>query len=886
MNNYRKKIIKKIKAGNHISGFGFTVKDYLEKDTSGKTLLEYLIENDVHLDSLEEQKIVHSIEACYIYCKYNKFLYNFNLSEDDLFSEFNGQRFIDFLCDNGYITTKMVMNIKNNIEIIDLIVKSKPHMLFSLNEELIQKLMEEDLNGIFQIEKYIYNKNIYPSLIKMVNEPEKLLKLDKKYEELQILENVNENVLMYQIDPNTTILDMLLKKNIIPEKLRVIPNNIEFVNFLRQKNLYSYLKESGEKVLLLEIAPGKTLLEELIDNFHISKINFTVFDEKTLKILYKKEKLHLVKAIYESILEKNVEEILEIKDKRTLFEWMLDLGYNPLEITREITNEKIIRILYNKGAYKFLGAKVNESCLSSIMDDGKILIDSLLEKNIDIKLVFGFSSLELAEKFYKSNRGDLLAKADIQTLLNPIHEDYTYLDYILEGIKLKKIRYNLSNKSFYRCSCNAVARYYLTFAKYDMMDYINKLTEVDLLTEYNGKLLLNELLDLNSDLTLNKIISKDIKSKTKVAVILKSRGLNQTEFDVPIEESNFSKNYLEKHNNSLGIGPTFEEGEMLLNELYELFLLDGKSDQKLVIALINGYKHSLFVNYELNINELRNLVKIKKNNMSKFLYLKELGSGAYFSSGKVYSDYNIINTLFHETGHALHKYLANNSIPKNYIEVISKVRQNPDTLRQVEKLSIKCTEIRNKLKNIINVKYAAFFDSYFNEERKLDIEQFLNKSKSEKKEEFKSLNLDDDILDIIIDSSFTVEEYINHQKRIFKKEYLEAMYRSKYAEYSAIGDILDAIYEGDLYSEKIKNQEGEIISNISGHGIAYYYATKHGFDEMIANFSVLLKSPNSKEFLDLLKNIVGEEFYNMLSTYYYDNILFSKYGENQNNIKL
>ena len=90
------------------------------------------------------------------------------------------------------------------------------------------------------------------------------------------------------------------------------------------------------------------------------------------------------------------------------------------------------------------------------------------------------------------------------------------------------------------------------------------------------------------------------------------------------------------------------------------------------------------------------------------------------------------------------------------------------------------------------------------------------------------------------------------------------------------GDILDAIYEGSLHSGMLKNQQGEKVKKTAGHGLAYYYDTSHGFDEMIANFAFVCKSKDAVEKLELLKSIVGEELYNMLSEFYYQNISYGK----------
>ena len=60
-----------------------------------------------------------------------------------------------------------------------------------------------------------------------------------------------------------------------------------------------------------------------------------------------------------------------------------------------------------------------------------------------------------------------------------------------------------------------------------MMEYIDELKEKDLLKEYNGKTLLDELLEQDKDLTLNKVLSSRVKSNINVAIILKSKDIEQ-----------------------------------------------------------------------------------------------------------------------------------------------------------------------------------------------------------------------------------------------------------------------------------------------------------------------------------------------------------------------
>ena len=120
---------------------------------------------------------------------------------------------------------------------------------------------------------------------------------------------------------------------------------------------------------------------------------------------------------------------------------------------------------------------------------------------------------------------------------------------------------------------------------------------------------------------------------------------------------------------------------------------------------------------------------------------------------------------------------------------------------------------------------------------------------------------------------YTLNEYIEHQKRIFIKENVFVTLLNDFSGFISIGDILDAIYDGRLHSGILKNSQGSLIPSPCGHGLNYYYATEHGFYEMIANFSAIAKSNKAEDNLLFLKSIIGDEVFNMIYDFYYYDIL-------------
>lgn len=873
MSKKLRKILKEIKNGKRINIYDIklTPEEYLSKDEEGITFLEHLFINKFEVPYLDEKIFRNNVEIAYIYCKYNKSLYSISLDEQTLFSKIDDKLLIEIIAENSKITALIVKAIKNNVEIVDILINTNNlYLLDFISEDIIDKLLIKYNNGIYPIEKYLRNENIYNHLIPLINDEKKLIEICNKYNKIEWLKMANEKVLMFQAGKNNSLLEILVnEKNIIPNCLENIPKNIDFINFLRKNNFYEYLKNIEEDILLLEIEPNKILLEELLEKDVLIEINGLISNLNTIKTLNKFNRLDLIKKASNPILLIPSNEALDMNDiyNRNFLEYMLDNGYNPLDGLTIINNVDIIKILYNKGYYNILGEKLFEEGLLLEIEPGICIIDRLLENDIEFK-ANSISSIEIAKKIYESKKFNLLTKINLETLFEICNSNNTYFDILLNGIKEKQIKFSL-NRLYVPDQLKA--KFYITIARHDMIEYIDELEDYNLLEEYENKTLLEQLLDLDLKLTLEKILTKRAKANLKIATILKSRGIEQSDVDIVVDKPNYSKVYLDDIKNSLGIGPVYLEGQFLLEQLYDLFINDGKSDPELISALVTSYRDALLVDYKTNIQELRSLVEIKTQNMDSFFYIRKEESG-YFSGGSVYCDDNTISTLLHETGHALHYYLSKFHTPDEYDDILKQVRSNPQTIIKVEEYSKKVNEIREEIKSVVRKFQEESFEEYFDES---EINDFLNKSKEEQMEELKSLGISEDVLDIILSNIFTKEQYIAHQKRIFENQNIEAIIRSEFGAYIALGDIIDAVYEGDFHSGKLKTAEGKVIEPAYGHGISYYYENMHGFDEMIANFCMILKSRDSDYVLSLLKDILGDELYNMLWNFYNNNIVNS-----------
>lgn len=847
------------------AGLNLTLNELFTKDKNGEFLLIDLLENNVDID-LENEKIRNNGSVFFYFLIYGQDISQFSYDKIDYTYGENGNMNVlnylleeydlsinDLLIKDKNGTTLLEQMLKENIDIsnididddimdLEKIIKIIDIITYKDNEvpEKIKNIFE---NTLFSTNNNEFFKNLvmkdillFEKMIGFIVEHTEIVDLLCKYHLEYHLRYLNPEIIKKLItkDENGNYpIDKYVSNSMAIKNISSLINfdenidfMIHFIKLLVDNKLYSFFYDADENILLYKVYPPKTLLETLIENNVNIKVN-NINNKEIIKILYDNKKLDLIGSNSENIWLSNTRDVFKdtmVKDQ-TVLEYMIDNNYD-------------IKI-------------------SNIFEDDTLKI------------------------LYQKNRLDLLVIADATILMTKINDNYTYLDYILDCINKGDFEYNIDNITA-PIKPDMKAEFYLDIARHDMIGYVkNSLNLNTLLKKYDNKTLLDYFLDKDPELTLNKILDKSDKMNYSVMIILKSRGIKDNDSILNINEN---KDSFIKDTPDTYYGPLDNDSDYLIKELERLFISDGKSDKDLINLLITGYRNALFINYDITIREIEKLIKIKKNNFDKFYYVKDKDS-SYFSpnNGCILMNGGCISTIIHETGHALHYYLTELKVPDNYDEIVKRVRENNELLTKTSKYFEHCNKIMKNIKNyFLNFANEVLTAHYSKQENIMDIQGILSKDIDKYRDKFKSLKIPEEQLEQILQETFSVEEYIKREAIIVASELTDTTIRNNYASIGATNDIIDAIYRGKVCDGVLKSADGQKIASFGGHGIRYYSQKKHGFDEMIAQFAVLVKSKGAEENLQVLRNIVGYEIYNMISNFYYTNILEMDINKSKN----
>lgn len=715
--------------------------------------------------------------------------------------------------------------------------------------DVIKKIISdknEDSLIDFTIDKYLIKKEIF--IRKILNN--EIYEISEK--------DIYIDDLLEPMDDGITPLEHALKNNINIDSIKsLLLNRVDAISILIKYNKKIF---NIEEYLFYEDIGNN---EKLIDLLLQKKISIS--PKEDLRIMD-----YCMKYNYFDILGNEIiEQLLIDNNGNFLIEKYLDNdNFAKVLNIEKIPINKLFK-LYKKG-FKKIMINANEEILLSSYNNTTILED-LLNSNIDPTFKdYDISSLKAMEILYKNKRPDLMYKADLNVLINYPSKQSNYLQYLINcykngvNIDFEKRTYKYDNKEI-------MAKCYIQMYKNELGCYLDDLTVKDLvLKDSNNKSLLYYLINLDKELTLNKILKTYLKNNSIIFEQLKLLGVNDISMCFQHKNYDYANILMGIYNKNYS-KEIKSPAEDLLLELKELFKNDNKSNMELVEALITSYRYCISVN-PIFIEELKKLIEIKKSNPN-FCYIKYLGPSYFSAHEGIGMENPIISIINHETGHALHCYLTNFDIPTNYSDVISRISSNPNWLKKVEEYSntyVKITEqAKTKSKQIV----SKCIDKTINKKSNKQIVELLSKKIEEQKNIYRKKGYSEETLNIIFSNNFSLNQIQKEKEQIEIQEVLDSIMKYEFDAFIAIGDIIDAISLGKYKSNLLKNESGKKIKSTSGHGIRYYSNLSYGFKEMVANYSMIIKSKKSKEAINLLRYLVGDELVDLLEEFYVKNIL-------------
>ena len=405
-------------------------------------------------------------------------------------------------------------------------------------------------------------------------------------------------------------------------------------------------------------------------------------------------------------------------------------------------------------------------------------------------------------------------------------------------------------------------------AENGLIKHVEPLTPYLLMYQKIGERLIDILLEENKDLALDVIIPEGSKQDFNVASHLRSKEIDQKRIKVDLYSKTIIDEYYSSVIRQYQQEEVSEEHEELLNKFKELMLADGKSDQKYVEAYLATYRHLLHIGNEYGEMDLRKLIEVKENDSG--FTIKEADGGRYKEYyNSVYLQNLCVNTIIHETGHLLFHNYTDKEVPNEYYYMAQKFREDPEFIKVVQKYNEQAQKISSDIVKVVEEEYLPLYEKSITDEEKEKIAEFLNRSKETKKQELLKNGYSEETADFLLSRTFSMDEYLEQDKRIKAGMLAGAILRTKYGAFTSIADIFDGIYEGKYLSGELKDEYGNTIIPFYGHGIAYYKREElNRFDEVMANYSAITKSDDGHEVMSYFRSLVGDEFFELIDNYY------------------
>lgn len=843
-------------------------KDFLDEKVDDKTLFDILIKYPYDFSQEESMFILKHddlIIKAILNKKYSLLRY---ATDENFFIKINGVPLIEYLFQIGEIDDFWFYRIRENTDIIEIVKKyNRPDLLMYTGENIL--FSKYDDNKLV-IDYLLENSLISPPLLFKIKENTQIIDYLIKYNRYDLLCYISPSILMKERN-NKIILEDLLSKGIQPHILEI--TSTEMIDILLKYGCYYALADIPAKYAFYSVPnTNESLFEfllkrDILCHNAISEIYKNERNaEKMYKLIYDYKRFDALVHFDEDRL------LLNYGQRETVLESILRSGNDPQ--VDVYTEKKSMDILLQYGRYDLL-QNCNEDLLLRRLPNGKKLYEELFDRGYEINTL-DIKSQEIAHRIFQDERYELVECLSVNVMLSFADLEGTYLDKFLKFVKEQDDISLMQYCNHSNADLKQWAQIYISYLRHDLYSKMRGVTITGLTGEIDGTTLLEEMLKIDKDLTYNKFLTEEQKANVDVSMILRLYGIKHKVINFDNLTKHISNIYLKEDVDKRNQMPITKEQEQLLKELYDV-MNDGLTSPVLLETLIASYRYLLSTNNP-HANEIHHLIDIKRNQPD---FRLELTDDSSYDIDEQYISLETpnVDTLNHEIGHALYCIIDGRQIPQGFEELINKKRHNLKFRVMVSLYTRKYHMLRKKVIRYVDRVVMREYDRSITKEQIKEIEQYLNNLKEKQMQAYIDRGYDKELLERLFKKNYTVKEYLSQLRKIKRTEMVDSILRIEHGPFISIGDYFDGILGGKLRDGKIMDMLGfSYLKGGYGHGEEYYAkGILWVFDEMMANYSEIMKSKKPEEGIKELRKYLGDDLIDMVATYYNNYVLNNTY---------
>ena len=527
---------------------------------------------------------------------------------------------------------------------------------------------------------------------------------------------------------------------------------------------------------------------------------------------------------------------------------LIDIKYTSVLLTyksKYLDGKMLIEYMIDNFKNYYEIKKMKSKCFNSISrEKNKKILEFFIQKLGDSEYLKK-TLLDFPEKILLFKNSDSLEEDNVLDMIIKRLLEINGISCISEisslNILLYKSKY-LENKTIIEYAIKNCSIYKLKnmFSPNLLLYMIDeKTTVLDLLIQKNRDFFLNELYPkviqfgnktINSILRANGIDAKMpifLKDR-QIDFYLKNRFEEQCSIEVPMEAS------------------------QMLEELYNLLIRDERNDRNMIDLVVGSFRKQLAIGFKYAYRDLQTLIELIRQGK---LYFYQGKKSEFITNGciSLQSPYYITD-FEHEITHALHYFTNFNAQPFGFGKYFKPSSSKTKKIGQfVKSFHSKLDSFKKTLEDVVLDERMQddYYDNYENE-----VKEAISLAQN-------NIDVPSEYLLSIIESksSFNSLLQIENREEVFTKIAFE-----KFNVEFALENLFDALSYGKFFTTGI-DYMGEHFRVKAGHGIEYFL-TEQPFIEVIACYGEIIKSPRKEMGLAVLKDVMGQEFIDMLDEFY------------------